>query len=98
MPTVSYEINKLKNDRYAIHVRLSDGLKRVFRRKAGLTINIKNWDTKSNLPKQIDENEKLKRKKLIDLREEIYNRYDSAILEEQEINKTWLDDCVESFM
>lgn len=98
MPTVCYEVNKLKNDRYAIHVRLSDGVNRIFRRKTGFTINLKNWEIKSCLPKQNDEIEKLKRKKLIDLREEIYNRYDLALLEEQEINKTWLDDCVESFL
>jgi integrase len=98
MPTVSYEVNKLKNDRFAIHVRLSDGVNRVFRRKTGFTINLNNWDSKNCLPKQTEATEKKKRTKLIELREEIYNQYDEALIEEQEINKSWLDECVENFL
>ncbi len=77
MPTVSYEISKLKNDRYSIHIRISDGVKRIFRKKTGFTINLKNWESKANLPKQVDEIEKRKRNKLINLREDIYSRYET---------------------
>jgi len=97
MPTVAFEINVLKNKRYAIHVRLSDGVGRVFRRKTGLTISKSNWDVKNELPKTNDELEKRKRNKLIELREVIYNEYDLALLDQKEITKAWLDEVVDDF-
>jgi integrase len=98
MPTISYELNILKNNRAAIHVRLSDGIRRIFRRKTGLTINPNNWDFKEGLPKQRDAEEKNKRTRLIDLREKLYDLYDDAILNDQEINKNWLDDCMDKLL
>ncbi|WP_167607631.1 tyrosine-type recombinase/integrase [Maribellus sediminis] len=97
MPTVAFEINLLKNKRYAIHVRLSDGVERVFRRKTGFTITKSNWDTKNGLPKPNDDLEKRKRNKLIELREVVYNKYDQALLDDIEINKAWLDQVVDTF-
>ncbi|MCB0401692.1 MAG: phage integrase SAM-like domain-containing protein [Flavobacteriales bacterium] len=91
MATISFRLRKTSQDKHPILVRLSMGRGKEYQSKTGFTINPKDWNEESRLPKGNNEDNKRLRNDLKTLDAYIDNNVNKSLGKGEMIDKYWLD-------